>query len=630
MADPVEELESQLAAASNPRERVDLLAALSKELRDIDAQRAMAHAQAAYDLAVANPSYVAGLVLSQACLAESNLQLGRLEPALALALEALSLCEAHENLVLQAQVLRILNAIYEHLGDYPTALTYAYQALEISQYTADRFGEALALNLVGIVYDKLGDYRHALDAYGQALGIFEEAGRRRHVAILLNNIADACFFLGELDRALEYGQRSLQITRELGLDMGEATVLSTIGDIYLQKTDYTQALACFGQALDLARRLDYRYIEMCALISMGKVHGALQQPAEAIPLLEQAVAIATEIGARNELCEGHQTLAEMYKQCQDFRVALEHYERYRAVKEAVFSEAADKRIRNLQVIHHTETARKEAEIYRLRSVELEQEITARRQAEEKLRQYAEELEKQNAELEAFAHTVAHDLKNPLNALRLASSMSEYEFATLPQEEQYDLLRVVDRCGQRIGNIIDELLLLTSVRGQQVEPQPLEMGLIVERALDRLYYLTATYKATVRQPAEWPVAMGYGPWIEEVWVNYVSNALKYGGQPPRVEIGANTLDADWVRFWVCDNGAGLTEEERSLLFAPFERLHQVRTEGHGLGLSIVRRIVEKLGGRVGVDPDVPVRGEAQEAGGPGSTFYFDLPRAGHRE
>jgi signal transduction histidine kinase len=208
---------------------------------------------------------------------------------------------------------------------------------------------------------------------------------------------------------------------------------------------------------------------------------------------------------------------------------------------------------------------------------------------------------------------------------LASNLPEAEFTTLSNEERYHLLQVADRCGQRMANIIDELLLLTSVRGQQVEPQRLDMVPIVERALDRLHYLVAGYKATVQQPAEWPAAVGYGPWIEEVWVNYVSNALKYGGRPPQIEIGADVLDAGWVRFWVRDDGAGLTVEERDRLFAPFERLHQVRTEGHGLGLSIVRRIVEKLGGRVGVVSTAPGPGERPGGSGSGSTFYFDLPR-----
>ncbi len=627
MADPVEELEAQLAAATDPRGKVDILNALSRELRDVDGQRALAYAQAAYDLVRTIPDYAEGLVVSLARLAESNMQLSRLGPALGLALEALSLVESHQDLRLRAQVLRILNAIYEYLGDYPNALAYGYKALEAAQTAADRIGEALALNLLGIVYGKMGEHRQAMAAYEQALAVFEEAGRRRHVAIMLNNIADACLFLGETERGLECGQRSLEIARGLGLDMGQATVLCTIGDIHLQRGDQAEALACFGQALELARRLGYRYMEMCALISAGKAHGALGQPDEAIALLEQALAIAVETGARKEQCEAHQALAGLHKQRQDYRAALEHYEQYRAVERIIFNEDADRRIKNLQVLHQTETARREAEIYRQRSAQLEQEIAARGQAEEMLRQYADRLERQNAELEAFAHTVAHDLKTPLDALRLASAVSLGEFAVLSQEEQYDLLQVTDRCAQRIENIIDELLLLTSVRGQEVEPQPLEMGPIVERALERLQYLVASHRAVVRRPAEWPAALGYGPWIEEVWVNYLSNALKYGGQPPEIEIGATLLDPGWVRFWVHDNGAGLTEEERGRLFALFERLHQVRTEGHGLGLSIVRRIVEKLGGRVGVEAGVPGVGELQEAGRPGSTFYFDLPRAG---
>ena len=97
---------------------------------------------------------------------------------------------------------------------------------------------------------------------------------------------------------------------------------------------------------------------------------------------------------------------------------------------------------------------------------------------------------------------------------------------------------------------------------------------------------------------------------------MSNALKYGGQPPRVELGATEQEDGTVRFWVRDNGHGLTPEEQARLFTPFTRLDQVSAKGHGLGLSIVRRIVEKMGGQVGVESQV----------GQGSTFVFTLPMA----
>jgi signal transduction histidine kinase len=103
------------------------------------------------------------------------------------------------------------------------------------------------------------------------------------------------------------------------------------------------------------------------------------------------------------------------------------------------------------------------------------------------------------------------------------------------------------------------------------------------------------------------------------VNYLSNGLKYGGRPPRIELGADRVEhgpggQPLIRFWIRDNGAGLTPEERAKLFVPFTQLAQVEVEGHGLGLSIVQRIVDKLGGRAGVESEV----------GRGSLFWFTLP------
>jgi signal transduction histidine kinase len=249
---------------------------------------------------------------------------------------------------------------------------------------------------------------------------------------------------------------------------------------------------------------------------------------------------------------------------------------------------------------------------------------------EELRQYTADLESQNAELDAFAHTVAHDLKNPLTALTGFSTMLELQCQEMEAEQMLQDLNAITRNAQRIGNIIDELLLLASVRKQEeIERGPLDMTRIVTEAREHLSGMIAQYQGEIIAPDEWPMAMGHGPWVQEVWANYISNALKYGGRPPRVELGAtppSVLPAsgedkgEAVRFWVRDNGQGLTEEEQKNLFTEFTRLHQVRAEGYGLGLSIVRRIVEKLGGDVGVESKV----------GEGSTFYFTLPRDGSRQ
>jgi signal transduction histidine kinase len=142
-----------------------------------------------------------------------------------------------------------------------------------------------------------------------------------------------------------------------------------------------------------------------------------------------------------------------------------------------------------------------------------------------------------------------------------------------------------------------------------------MRAIVAETLERFTDLLAATGAEILVPDSWPRAVGHAPWIEEIWSNYISNAIKYGGISPRVELGGDQT-GDMIRFWVRDNGAGLTVEQQARLFTEFTRLHTQRIQGHGLGLSIVRRIAEKLGGQTGVESEV----------GRGSLFYFTLPAA----
>ena len=239
----------------------------------------------------------------------------------------------------------------------------------------------------------------------------------------------------------------------------------------------------------------------------------------------------------------------------------------------------------------------------------------RRHGERLARQQAEEeREKLIEELDAFAHTVAHDLKSPLCTIVSFADMLEKDYATIPDEEIRDYLQMIVRGGHKVSSIVDELLLLAGVRRMaEVEMRPSDVASIVADAQQRLAHIIEKHQAEIILPDTWPAALGYGPWVEEMWVNYLSNAIKYGGQPPRVELGATAQSGGRVCFWVRDNGPGLTPEAQSRLFIPFTRLDQTRAEGHGLGLSIVRRIVEKLGGQVGVKSEV----------GKGSVLSFTL-------
>lgn len=250
------------------------------------------------------------------------------------------------------------------------------------------------------------------------------------------------------------------------------------------------------------------------------------------------------------------------------------------------------------------------------SLQLTNNLLAERTVE--LQKQTTELEQRNMELDAFAHTVAHDLKTPLTGIIGVTELLKDDFDNYPCldmdfKSQFHLLEVA---GDQMANIIDGLLLLAGISRQiTIEIHPLDMASIVNNVLEGQSFIIKHYQGEIYLPSHWLTAQGYSPWIKEVWMNYLSNALKYGGRPPRLEFGSDFQTGGMVRFWVRDNGYGLTPEAQSKLFTPFSRLHQQRIEGHGLGLSIVKHIVEKLGGQVGIE----------SAPAQGSLFYFTLPK-----
>jgi PAS domain S-box-containing protein len=254
-----------------------------------------------------------------------------------------------------------------------------------------------------------------------------------------------------------------------------------------------------------------------------------------------------------------------------------------------------------------------------------QDVTEEVAIRDTLRRRNEELQALTAELEAYDYTVAHDLKNPLSIIVGSAELLSGILAHVEGEGPRRALKNILQGTRRMNDIVESLLVLASARSNEVRIQAVDMAVILADVCRALEPEISRTGAELHLVDDWPPVLGYAPWIESVWTNYVSNGLKYGGSPPRLDIGFDVDEAmpradpsgkEMVRFWIRDWGPGLTEEEQSRLFAPFSRLDRPERLGHGLGLAIVRRIVEKLGGRLGVD----------SRPGEGSTFWFTLPRA----
>ena len=232
---------------------------------------------------------------------------------------------------------------------------------------------------------------------------------------------------------------------------------------------------------------------------------------------------------------------------------------------------------------------------------------------EQLRELLSDLRARNKELDAYDHMLAHDLKDPLTIMIAAADLIT-DVPDLTGQELKECMRQIKYTAYEMNSIINSLLLFAEVSNAEVLVEPVNMTKVVTNVRNRLGTMIKENQAEICIQKAWPRAIGYGPWLEEVWANYISNALKHGGQPPCVELGASAQPDSMIRFWTRDNGPGLPPKELVRLFKPFNKTGSVRNLGHGLGLSIVYQIVDKLGGQVGVESTL----------GEGSLFYFTLP------
>ncbi len=225
-----------------------------------------------------------------------------------------------------------------------------------------------------------------------------------------------------------------------------------------------------------------------------------------------------------------------------------------------------------------------------------------------------ELESANRELEAFSYSVSHDLRAPLRAVDGYALMLEEDHAARLDGEGRRLLGVVRSEARRMGELIDDLLALSRVGRQSLQCAAVDMTATVREVIPQL---AARHPAAQVELGELPAARGDRALLRQVWVNLLGNALKYSSkQPrPRVEIGGRAEPSGEILYWVSDNGAGFDMRYASKLFEVFQRLHSAEEfEGTGVGLAIVRRIVERHGGRVW----------ATATPGSGADFHFTLP------
>lgn len=243
-------------------------------------------------------------------------------------------------------------------------------------------------------------------------------------------------------------------------------------------------------------------------------------------------------------------------------------------------------------------------------------ITVHEEVKASMQRRTDELVSQNMALDEFAHTMAHQIQGLLSQMVGYASYIDMHYQDILNDEINLALGRIVQSGHKMNNVINELLLLASIRSEEIPIVPVDLNRIVTEVKKRLRFQIEESSAILQEPDLWPIVMGHAPWIEEALLNYINNGIKYGGSPPKLQLGTDIQPDNMVCIWVKDNGQGIAEIDQARLFKPHTRLQQRHVRGEGLGLSIVNRIIHRCGGEVGLISKV----------GQGSTFWFTLPYA----
>ena len=235
-------------------------------------------------------------------------------------------------------------------------------------------------------------------------------------------------------------------------------------------------------------------------------------------------------------------------------------------------------------------------------------VTDSRQAKEKILNL-------NKELESFTYSVSHDLRAPLRSINGYAQILKEDFSPVLNAEGTRTLDTIIRNATKMGVLIDDLLEFSRMGRKEVLQAEVNMQELVQEVLEDLSLKKSDMRVNIQNLR---ASVGDRSMLRQVWHNLIANAFKYSGKhaEPAIEIGCTADSPHWITYYVKDNGVGFDMKYSEKLFGVFQRLHKMNEfEGTGVGLALVKRIIDRHGGQVWAHAEV----------NQGATFYFKLPQ-----
>jgi signal transduction histidine kinase/Flp pilus assembly protein TadD len=504
-----------------------------------------------------------------------------------------------------SDVLFWLGRAYDRIGNYSLALESHLKALDALEGKGETKELAQVYSQIGAVHLHLNHFEKAIDYYFKALDIYDKQGNAKALSSTYNNIGVIFRKNGSYDEALAYLKKSLALAESQNEPIAIAYPLYHIGNVEELKGNLKEAEGYFRRGLKLLESATDKYIICSHLSGLAEVLYKTGKLSKAIEYHQKALKLGEESSAKEIIYEAHEGLYHCYKKQKNYAKALHHHECFLKVREEVFSEQSDKRIRTLQFEHDYKAAEQEAEIYRLKNIELVK---------------ANELKNE------FLSIAAHDLKSPLQIIM--------GFAELIKEkpERTDLItkqaQSIFNASRRMLKLVDDLLKTAAIESGRLELKKTftDIAELLRFVVEEQRYYASKKELEIYVETDGDCTANIdSARIYDVLDNLISNAIKYSPKGKAIVARAQRLQnsdttTDEVLITIKDEGLGMTEDDIRNAFGKFQKLSSRPTGGEsstGLGLSIVKELVGLHGGKVWIES------EGKEKG---TTFFISFPIA----
>lgn len=629
----IEQLEQRLKQLpTTSAERIEILNQLIYELASLDIKRTERYAEEVERLSrklksekrKVHVSRNRGIILFMK---------SRPEEAEKLLLDALKWARELGDKESETLSLFFLGLIYWGFGDIERGYETTSESLRLAREHDFKTGEAWALNMLGGYFYDLGDYDRSQKYFEEARPIFEELGSLEGQARVLNGLANNYRQMGDFDKALEFQNRSLEIVQCCDLDQVRSRVLNDLAALFQDLGELHKAEKHYRASLRIRKSIEYTIGEITTLLDLGDLYIRKDKLDRALKHLEAGLQKAQQIKAKPKICRAHGSISKVYEKKGEVEKALEHHKKFHQLEEEVYHEAADKKLKRLQAAYQLEASQREAEIYRLRNVELKEKNEQLNELLEQLKSAQIQLihSEKMASLGRLVAGITHEINSPIGAVHSTNDVTARLVQRLEKtiQKRHDgqdpnvngevqnsltLLKqntaIVTQAAERIKTVVDSLKKFTGLDAAQLRKTDLHE--CIESVLVLLTKEIGEHISVKKEYGDLPQIFCYPSQINQVFMSLLTNAVQSIESSGQVRICTFTKN-EAVCVEISDTGRGIPKERLEHLFE-FDFSVQRERVKLASGLVTAYNIIKSHKGEIEVASEV----------GKGSTFTISLP------